>query len=127
MTLRSLVLHFAHARARYLRDINSTGEAAPYSHGGTHRASSNGRVTPFKGHGTLQRQPDLDSSDDKYDGFVDSISDVELEDNTQVEGELLVGRDRTLIKALDRWMELSGPEKKQDNADMDMLSALNLE
>lgn len=69
----------------------------------------------------------MDSSDDKYDGFVDSISDVELEDNTQVEGELLVGRDRTLIKALDRWMELSGPEKKQDNADMDMLSALNLE
>lgn len=69
----------------------------------------------------------MDSSDDEHDGLVDSSSDVELEDNTQVEGELLVGRDRTLIKALDRWMELSGPEKKQDNADMDMLSALNLE
>ncbi|KAK7732509.1 hypothetical protein SLS53_008394 [Cytospora paraplurivora] len=127
MTLRSLVLHFAHARTRYLRDINPTGEAAAYSQGDTHLASSNGRLTLFKDHAALQRQLDVESSDEEYNGLVDSSSEGELEDNTQVEGELLVGRDRTLIKALDRWMGLSGPEKKQDNADMDMLSALKLE
>ncbi|ROW06344.1 hypothetical protein VPNG_07482 [Cytospora leucostoma] len=127
MTLRSLVLHFTHARARYLGDINSTGVAAPYNHGGTHLASCNGRLTPFKAHGDVQRQLDVDSSDEEYNGLVDSSSEGDLEDNAQVEGESLVGSDRTLVKALDRWMELSGREKKQDNADMDMLSALNLE
>lgn len=76
------------------------------------------------------RPRDMESSDEENDGIGDSGAEADVEDNVQVEGELLLGKDRALIQALDLWIELSRAEERQDgvdvDVDVDMMSALDL-
>lgn len=67
-----------------------------------------------------------DSSDEENDGLGDSGADSDVEDNVQVKGELLLGKDRALIQALDLWISLSSRADGKDTINIDMFSSLNL-
>jgi hypothetical protein len=90
-------------------------------------AGFGGETKSLQPFGTQPRRRDTDSSSsEEYDNHGDSGAEADVEDNVQVEGELLQGRDRALIRALDLWMELSTQDERQESVDFDMLSALDL-
>ncbi|ROV96572.1 hypothetical protein VMCG_07788 [Cytospora schulzeri] len=120
-TLRSLVRHFEAARTRYLTSINHAERAMPYAHDDVDMADFSGGTPPLQ----LKRKH-TDSSDEGSGALGDSGGEADVEDNIQVEGELLLGRDRALIRALDLWMELSKQGERRDSVDVDMMSALEL-
>lgn len=85
-----------------------------------------GGAQPFHPLGMQPRRRDMDSSDEEHSCHGDSGAEADVEDNIQVEGELLHGRDRALIRMLDLWMEPFKEGVRQDSVDVDMLSALYL-
>ena len=89
-------------------------------------ANLSGERMPSWSFRNLLEHRDVDSSSDEDEGPQDSDSEADTEGTIQVQGELLFGKDRALIKALDKWMELASHGKRQDQVDVDMLSALTL-
>ncbi|KUI58082.1 hypothetical protein VP1G_05355 [Cytospora mali] len=125
-TLRSLIGYFEAARTRYLSGINSADRPALPAHGDIDMLIPNDEAEPLRSLGNLPRPHDTDSSDDEHDGPSDSGAEADVEDNIQVAEESLLESDRSLIRALDDWMELSKQGERQGSIDYDMLSALNL-